>query len=187
MTRGRLLRYTPNNVTALSGMLCKPFIALNLKACLWLFAVPRCLKFDLPLSDHVQESGTLDLTYRKAWRWTRETGCRLSPVPVIRLVMTFVHAIAVRLFLQVTDWAGLGCEQRLGDVKWLDVGGDSISIQVRDKRWPSIGDLPAPERRDPLSRCHATGKPGCKLTRCFPQSTYSYTLRARESIFDITS
>lgn len=32
---------------------------------------------------------------------------------------------------QVTDWAGLGCEESPGGVEWLDVGSDSISMQVR--------------------------------------------------------
>ena len=52
-----------------------------------------------------------------------------------------MHAITVGDFLQVTDWAGLGCEQRLGEVRWLDIGGDSISIQVREERWLPVETL----------------------------------------------
>eukprot|EP00904_Undaria_pinnatifida_P002267 jgi/Undpi1/12040/HiC_scaffold_4.g01739.m1 len=48
----------------------------------------------------------------------------------------------VETVYQVTDWTGLGCEQRLGHVKWLDVGGDSISIQVYSKSsWEEDGEL----------------------------------------------
>lgn len=95
---------------------------------------------------------------------THATRCRMENEKIVkecsssrsstRFVDGFMHATTACDYLQVTDWAGLGCEQRLGDVKWLDVGGDSISIQVRKKRWPPVDNLPEPKLGHPLSLSH---------------------------------
>ncbi|CAM9519524.1 unnamed protein product, partial [Hapterophycus canaliculatus] len=37
------------------------------------------------------------------------------------------------LLQQSTEWLGLGLSNRLGEAKWLDVGGDSLSIQVHPR------------------------------------------------------
>ncbi|CAN0106918.1 unnamed protein product [Scytosiphon promiscuus] len=43
----------------------------------------------------------------------------------------------VDALLQSTEWLGLGLSNRLGEAKWLDVGGDSISIQVQPRPSPA--------------------------------------------------
>ncbi|CBJ27777.1 hypothetical protein Esi_0084_0095 [Ectocarpus siliculosus] len=42
----------------------------------------------------------------------------------------------VEALLQVTEWRGLGLRDRLGEAHHLDIGGDSISIQVYPKASP---------------------------------------------------